>query len=212
MTIVRWAAYAAALTVLASGAPAAAQTTQAAAKVNATGTWGGNGSFAGTVTINRFEQRNSQIVAIGVVQGTLSRAGHVVGTGLAVEVAFPVKVSVGGIPVASRWSSATPRPIFADAVRDTASSMVHVLRAEAAQGCTPLQVNIGATNVDLMGLQVALDPIGLTLTGASGTPLGDLVCAASSLIGNVAGVVNLLNSLLGIVTGLLGGLTGGLGG
>ena len=45
-----------------------------------------------------------------------------------------------------------------------------------------------------------------------GTPLGDLVCAASDLLGNVAAIVNLLNSILGLVTGLLGGLTGGIGG
>ena len=38
------------------------------------------------------------------------------------------------------------------------------------------------------------------------------VCAVSDLLGNVAGLVNLLNSLLGLLTGLLGGLTGGLGG
>jgi len=50
------------------------------------------------------------------------------------------------------------------------------------------------------------------LSGQSGTALGDLVCAASALLGNVAGLVNLLNSLLGVVTGLLGGLTSGLGG
>ena len=53
---------------------------------------------------------------------------------------------------------------------------------------------------------------GTQMVGAAGTPLGDLVCAASDLLGNVAGVVNLLNSLLGVVTGLLGGLTGGLAG
>jgi len=81
-----------------------------------------------------------------------------------------------------------------------------------AQGCTPLQVTLGATNVDLLGLQVALDPVGVTVNGAAGTALGDLVCAASDLLGNVAGLVTLLNNLLGVVTGLLGGLTGGLAG
>ena len=84
--------------------------------------------------------------------------------------------------------------------------------AAQAQGCTPLQISLGATTVNLLGVQVALDPVGLTLTGQAGTPLGDLVCAASTLLGNVAGLVNLLNSVLGVVTGLLGGLTGGLAG
>jgi hypothetical protein len=214
MKIVRCAAYAAALTALAGGAPVSAQTAQPAVKLNATGTFAGSGTFTGTVTINRFEQRNNQIVAIGVVQGTLTRSSRAIGTALATEVVFPVKLSTGGIQLASRQSPMTPmtpRLMLASATADS-SSLLRVIRVTAAQGCTPLQLNIGATNVDLLGLQVALDPIGLTLTGASGTPLGDLVCAASSLIGNVAGLVNLLNSVLGLVTGLLGGLTGGLGG
>jgi hypothetical protein len=67
-------------------------------------------------------------------------------------------------------------------------------------------------NVDLLGFQVALSAVTLNLSGTQGTPLGDLVCAASDLLGNVAGLVNLLNSILGLLTGLLGGLTGGLGG
>ena len=50
------------------------------------------------------------------------------------------------------------------------------------------------------------------LLSIRGTPLGDLVCAASDLLGDVAGLVNLLNGILGLLTGLLGGLTGGLGG
>ena len=60
--------------------------------------------------------------------------------------------------------------------------------------------------MNLLGLDVALNPVGLSITGRSGTPLGDLVCAVSNLLGNVAGLVNLLNSLLGSLTGLLGGL------
>lgn len=211
MTIVPRTVYAAALLVLAAGLPAAAQpaTTKPAATVQATGTFGSNGAFAGTVTINRFEQRNGLIVAIGVVRGTLSRPNRVLGTALATEVAFPVKVSAG-VQLASGESLARPRLALARATSGMPSAF-RAMRVQT-QGCTPLQVNIGATNVDLLGVQVALDPIGLTLTGAAGTPLGDLVCAASDLIGNVAGLVNLLNSVLGLVTGLLGGLTGGLAG
>ena len=63
-----------------------------------------------------------------------------------------------------------------------------------------------------MGLQVTLDPVALTVTGAAGTPVGDLVCAAEDLLGNVAGLVNVLNNLLGLLTGLLGGATAGLAG
>jgi hypothetical protein len=62
------------LLLLAGGVPAAAQpTVQPAATLRATGAFSNNGNVAGTVTINRFEQRGSKIVAIGIVQGTLSR-------------------------------------------------------------------------------------------------------------------------------------------
>jgi hypothetical protein len=81
-----------------------------------------------------------------------------------------------------------------------------------AETCPVLNVALGPHTVDLLGFQVALSAVTLDLTGVVGTPLGDLVCAASDLLSNVAGLVNLLNSILGLVTGLLGGLTGGLGG
>src|SRR5438067_5916408 len=178
--------------------------------LRATGAFPNNGSFTGTLTINRFEQRGDQIMAIGVVQGTLSRANRVIGTALAAEVAWPVKVTAGNSQLAGESSVASPQIIH---VRwaDTTYPVFRLTRIQA-QGCTPLQVNLGATNVDLLGVQVALDPVGIALTGAAGTPLGDLVCAASGLLGNVAGLVNLLNNVLGLVTGLLGGLTGGLAG
>ena len=191
------------LLLLVVAAPAWAQpTAQSAATVSATGSFANNGSFAGTVTINRFEQRGSQIVAVAIVQGTLSRANRTIGTAVAAEVSWPVRVAVRGSLLANTTSGEGPRIVNAS---------WRAARVQA-QGCTPLQVSLGATNVDLLGLQVALDPVGLTLTGAARTPLGDLVCAASDLLGNVAGLVNLLNSLLGVVTGLLGGLTGGLAG
>jgi hypothetical protein len=65
--------------------------------------------------------------------------------------------------------------------------------------------------VNLLGVDVALSPIAFNLQGEAGTPLGDLVCAASDLLGNVGALVQLLSDLLGIVTGLLG-VVGGIGG
>jgi len=85
-----------------------------------------------------------------------------------------------------------------------------LIRAQA-QSCSVLSVSLAPIDVNLLGTDVALGAVNLDLTGQSG-PLGDLVCAASDLLGNVAGLVNLLNSVLGLLTGLLGGLTGGLGG
>lgn len=199
------------LLLLAGVVPASGQqTAQSAATLRATGAFPNNGSFAGTVTINRFEQRGGQIVAVGVVQGTLSRANRVIGTAFAAEVSWPVRVSASGGLVAGDTPAQVPQTTHAG-WRAGAPLLFRLMRVQA-QGCTPLQVTLSATNVDLLGVQVLLDPIGVTLNGAAGTPLGDLVCAASDLLGNVAGLVTLLNNLLGVVTGLLGGLTGGVAG
>lgn len=182
--VIRTTSCIALLFLMGGAVPAAAQqTAQPAVTLQATGSFANNGSFAGTLTINRFEQRSGQIVAIGIVQGTLSRANRVIGTALATEVTWPVRVSAGG-QLASATSAAGPQIIH---VRWPAGDAVSVSRGSSpGAGCTPLQVNLGAANVNLLGLQVALDPVGLTLSGTAGSPLGDLVCAASDLLGNVA--------------------------
>lgn len=155
-----------------------------AVKLPVTGTFAAGGQFSGSLVINRFEQRGNDIVAIGFVSGTLSRGSKALGTALAGEVAWPVSLS-------------------------TTSSALHSasnLRAEATP-CSVLSISLGAMDVNLMGFDVALGPTTLNLSGQTG-PLGDLVCSIEDLLGNVAGVVNLLNNLLGLLTGLLGGLTG----
>lgn len=196
---------------MALASPVAAQdTTTAAVRLNATGSFARGGEFTGSVTLNRFEQRGNEIVAIGFVEGTLRRGNRTIGTAVAGEVAWPVAVSAGGIAAVSgrapaggqvrpvSWSTEAPRP-------------APIVPAQA-EDCPVLQIALGPVNVDLFGVDVTIDPIAFALTGESGTPLGDLVCAVSDLLGNVAGLVELLNSILGLLTGLLGGLLGGIGG
>lgn len=197
------------LAVMTAGPVSAQQSSTRALTMPVTGTAPGNGVFSGSVTINRFEQRNNQIVAVGLVRGVLSRDGRTVGSALG-QVAWPVAVRTGGIAAIRGQSPA------ASGIRQIADSRVGEPAAgfvlAQAQTCPVLDVALGAANVNLLGVNVALAPVGLTLNGESGTPLGDLVCAVSGLLGNVAGIVNLLNSILGLLTGLLGGLTGGLTG
>src|SRR5712691_9052709 len=145
------------------------------------------GDFAGTASINRFEQRGNDIVAIGFVSGTLTRGSKAVGTVAAGEVTWPVTVRSGGA------SSENAR---------TAAVTAHAT-------CPVLNVALGPVDVNLLGADVSLSAVTLAIVGQQGTPLGDLVCALSTLLGNVAAVVNLLNSLLGLVTGLLGGILPG---
>jgi len=155
-----------------------------AVKLPVSGTFAGGGQFSGNLVINRFEQRGNDIVAIGFVSGVLSRGSKTLGTGLAGEVTWPVSLSTGGTMHAA---SATIRP--------------------QATPCSVLSISLGAQDINLLGFDVAVGATTLNLSGQAG-PLGDLVCSIEDLLGNVAGVVNLLNSLLGLLTGLLGGLTG----
>jgi len=192
--------------------PADAQSPPAPAAVTlpANGSFERGGQFTGTVTINRFEQRGNNIVAIGVVTGVLTRGGRTLGSAVAAQVTWPVAVKAGGQLLASSSvrQSGMPMPI-SFSPRNESSIRPLLVQAEA---CQVVDVALGPINLDVLGLQIALSPVTLNLSGVVGTPLGDLVCAVSDLLGNVAGLVNLLNSILGLLTGLLGGLTGGLGG
>jgi hypothetical protein len=175
-----------------------------------TGTFASGGEFSGTISVNRFERSGNDIVAIGMVAGVLSRGSLNLGTAVAGEVAWPVRVSAGGLSVVSGRAPATgtitPVAWSPDAPRDA------VIRRVQAETCPVLNIALGPINVNLLGVQVALSDVTLDLNGVVGTPLGDLVCAASDLLGNVAAIVDLLNSILGLLTGLLGGLLGGIGG
>lgn len=182
----------------------------AAVTLPASGTFAKGGEFTGRITINRFEQRNNQIVAIGFVTGQLSRHGRTLGSAVVGEVTWPVAVRTGGQVLVSRSVRELGRPLKVAWMPDNGSAF-GVLRAQA-EACQVVDLALGPVNVDLLGVQIALSPVALNLSGATGTPLGDLVCSVSDLLGNVAGLVNLLNSILGLLTGLLGGLTGGIGG
>ncbi|HJU43974.1 MAG TPA: hypothetical protein VJ691_14200 [Vicinamibacterales bacterium] len=180
--------------------PAHAQTPAptAAVTVAASGSFAKGGEFEGTFTINRVEQRGNQIVAIGVLSGALSRGGQTLGSALVGQVALPVAIRVGG-------------QVFASG---PARSGTHIMSIAliAQEPCQVVNVTIGPHTIDVLGAQLALDPIALNFTGVPGTPLGDMVCEVNKLIGNVAAVVGVVNNILALLTTLLGALTGGLGG
>jgi hypothetical protein len=142
-------------------------------------------AFAGTLTISRFEASGGQVVAIGMVKGTV--AG--VGTALTGEVSLPV--TVGPASQATRASNALVMQQPAQQQQTT---------------CTALDLSIGAVNLNLLGLTVTTQPIAINLSGDSSAPLGNLVCTILDTLNNVVGLVGLLNQLLGTLTGLVGGL------
>jgi hypothetical protein len=175
-----------------------------------TGTFASGGEFSGSISINRFERLGNDVIAIGMVAGVLSRGSLALGTAVAGEAAWPVRVSTGGSLLVNGPGSA-PGRLMRVAWSPDMPGDARLLRVQA-ENCAVLNIALGPITVDLLGAQVTLNPVSLDLAGVVGTPLGDLVCEASDLLGNVAGIVNLLNSILGLVTGLLGGLLGGIGG
>lgn len=181
------------LILLTSGWAAAQDTDPPRARIRLpiAGTAVGHGkdTFAGTLSIERFAVRGDKIVAIGMVTGRVTdKSGNPRGTAVVGQVEVPVRVGTG--------SSATP------------ASGIALQQAS----CDVLHLDLGAINLNLLGVQFVTAPITLDLTATSdaGGVLGQLICTALELVGNVVGLVDVLNSILGLLTGLLGGLTGGL--
>jgi hypothetical protein len=142
----------------------------------------GGGTFAGTLSVQRFEVRDGRVVAISMVSGSVSGAG----TMLVGPLALPVDVGPGGKAAPVSPAAAAPQ--------------------QAAQTCQVLHLALGAVNLNVLGLQVTTQPISIDVSGDStGTNvLGNLTCTILTTLNNVVGLVNLLNQLLGV----LGGLTG----
>jgi hypothetical protein len=169
-----------------------------------TGTGSGGVTFNGTVAVRRFVQQDGQVFAIGAVSGSLSGPAGPIGTAVYLPVAFPVHVGNG---LTARAETGLIHPASLSA-RDYDA---RVILAQAST-CGVLHLDLGAVNLNLLGVVVTTAPVTIDINGDAGGPLGNLVCAILATVNNVVGLVNLLNSLLGVVTGLLGGLIGGVGG
>ncbi len=176
-----------ALLLLATAATAAPNKDPPALQVPIVGTASSGAAFAGTLSILRFEARANQEVAIGIVRGTVAAGTAVVG-----EVALPVQVTAASQAAPASSSSAlVAQPQVAP--QQTAT-------------CTALNLNLGAVNLNVLGLLVTTQPIAIDLSGDSSAPVGNLVCTALDLLNNVVGLVGILNQILGALTGLVGGL------
>lgn len=160
---------------------------RAALRLAIVGTTLGGAKFAGSLSIERFAARGDRVVAVGMVTGSVTDpTGTPIGTFLVGRVELPVTVGSPAI------STAAASDVIAQAT------------------CQVLHLDIGAINLNLLGLQFATAPIAIDLMADDADVLGQLVCTALELVGNVVGLVDILNQILGLLTGLLGGLTGGL--
>jgi hypothetical protein len=189
MTIRRMTASALSLALLLCGAAATAREhddddrSRAKLYLPIAGTAPGGVTFAGTLSVQKFSQRGGQPVAIGMVSGSATLSGASLGTVLTGPIEFPVQLAAG-----SALTSNAP------------------ISVQQATNCQVLHLDLGAVNLNVLGLTVATQPISIDLSGVTGgtNVLGTLICTILETVNNVVGLVNLLNQLLGI----LGGLTG----
>jgi hypothetical protein len=157
----------------------------------------GGGTFAGTLVLQRFAVRNGTPVAIGAISGSVQTdAGSL--TGIHALIELPVTVS----------GAASPGLPGIQRQRGNALDSPTIRFVQAT--CGVARVEIGNTNVDLLGLTVHLNPVLLELNGDSAGVLGNLVCQVLELANNVVGLVGVLNAILGLLGGLLGGLGGAI--
>ena len=161
-----------------------------------TGSVNGGASFVGTLNIQRFAVQGTATVAVAAVTGAVVDASGIQArTGMQTNVILPVTVNVapgiGG--VAFRPYNRTRAPGF-------------VL---VSQTCGGAHIQIGATTVNLLGVAVALNSVGLDVGADSGGLIGSLVCQILSLLSNPTMLVGTLNQLLPLLGGLLGSVGGG---
>jgi len=173
------------VTLMGSGPVTSAEAAKPAATlvVPLTGTVIAGGTFTGSFSISSFENRGGTIFAIGMVSGVVggATAGANARSGITGPLALEV-TPTSGQPLATRSA----------------------ITAQATP-CDVLHLQFGGITTNLLGLDVALSPVTLDITGEAG-PLGELVCQAVATLGNVAALVGLLNQILGLLTGLLGGV------
>jgi hypothetical protein len=182
---------------------------QGSLQLPVSGTAASGGSFSGTVALSRFETRGNQIVAIGFLSGTVSHKSRTLGTALVGEVLIPVTVRAGGVSTVK--APAPTQPQLRRVVFSTATTAPNT-RLVQAEPCPVVDMVLGPFTVNVLGVDVAIQPIDVQLEGQRGTPLGDLVCQVNELIGNVAGLVGVVNGILNLLIGLLGGLGGAIPG
>ena len=169
--------------LLTTSLPAFADTEKSALTVPVNGTYA-EGTFTGTFAVTRFEAAGDQLLAHGVLSGTLtSNAGVPLGSVMK-SVAWPVDLS--------SYSSATrTKGISTNAT------------------CDVLTLVLGPLHLDLLGLTVDLNRVVLEIAAVtgSGNLLGNLLCSVVSLLdgaGSLVDIAQLLNRILEILGDLLG--------
>jgi len=143
------------------------------------GTFGRAGTVTGTFTPRRFVVRNDQLMAVGKLRATLTRANGNDRT-TAQRVRLPV---------------ATP-----------AAAGTSARAAAAAPGCDILNLVLGPLDLNLLGLEVHLDTVVLDIIAVPGPGnlLGNLLCAVAGLLdGGLTGLLGQISQILNSILAIL---------
>jgi hypothetical protein len=157
----------------------------------------------GTFTIQRFIRQGSEVVAVGTLVASFSEEEPGTGAGT------PGTGAPGAtVPDATASATAAPATGAAAATRTIVSRVALPLVQSDAAGdvlaaqvaCQNLRLQLGPLDLGLLGLAVEIDRVQLDVSAvqASGTELGNLLCAVSGLLdGDQADrLVAVLNDLL----------------
>ena len=137
-------------------------------------TGAGSGAvFAGTFQLQRFANKNGQLVASGILTGLVTTATGT--TSVARTVSMPVAVNQA--PAAAQ--------------------------SFALQGvCDILHLDLGPLDLNVLGLQIDLSRIVLDITAETGAGnlLGNLLCAVTGLLDQPGPLATLLNQILSLLS------------
>jgi len=198
-----------------------------------TGTMLNGGTFRGEMDIVGFTREGDQLLATGILEGTLRDAdGRRIGSVENVYVnGFPVELGAGGqaaplqtetptatstigVPIGSPPTFVTSTPTGTPPTSTPTGTRPTVTPVGTPGGpisCRILTLDLGPLDLNLLGLRVQLNDIHLRITAepGSGNLLGNLLCAVAHLLDQfpppLPGQIDQIISLLNRIVDLLGG-------
>ena len=198
------------------------------AEIPITGTITTGGTFAGTLDITSFTTQHNQLLANGILEGTLRdvngrRIGSVENvfvTGFPVDLSTsrqeqraaplqtetPTATSTIGVPIGTPPGFETSTPTVTPS--GTPPTATPFGTPGAPISCSILTLDLGPLDLNLLGLRVQLNEIHLRVTAepGPGNLLGNLLCAVAHLLdgGPIPGQLDQIVALLNRIVDLLG--------
>jgi len=185
--------------------------------IHVTGNIQSGGTFDGQMDVFNFYTQADQVLANGMLQGTLRDAnGRRIGR---VENVFvsDIPVTLGGsqqaqgAPAQGSNQGLAAAPVQTETVTPVVTTTVTPTGTPGVASCGILTLDLGPLHLNLLGLVVDLNAIHLTITAVPGPGnlLGNLLCAVAHLLDQfpppLPGQLNQIIALLNRIVDLLGG-------